>query len=396
MQYFAKGKLMKFSGHPVWLVGFRPFFTLAFLAGAILPIVWVMMFSGKLPSPQSSFTGIQWHAHEMLFGFGWAVLGGFMLTATKNWVKIRGYHGPLLMLLTLFWLVERGGMWFAGSLSPTAFAVTNNVFLGTIIAMLLWTLLRHRENDSYRSENWAFLIILPLFVVAKQLLLSDAYFAAGSSMAIGLFRMAFLVMLERTLTQFMTNVFQVAILRNVWLDRSIKLLALVFVVEGFLPRPLVGGAALLLALLLLFRLAFWKPLLAMRRIDLGIMYLGYLGIVAQLLIEFVNTLMPVAWIGSVSVHVFTFGVMGLIIPAMLTRICNGHTGRKVVFGRLDKLVLWIMMAGFVARIVMPQLIPSLYMRWIDLSAFCWFAGFALLAWRYIPYLLAARVDGKEH
>jgi uncharacterized protein involved in response to NO len=387
---------MKFSEQPIWLVGFRPFFTLAFLAGAILPIVWVMMFSGKLPSPQAFFSPIQWHAHEMLFGFGWAVLGGFMLTATKNWVKIRGYHGPLLMLLVLFWLVERGGMWFAGSLSPTAFAVTNNVFLATIIAMLLWTLLRHRENDSYRSENWAFLIILPLFVVAKQLLLSEAYFAAGSSMAIALFRMAFLVMLERTLTQFMTNVFQVAILRNVWLDRSIKLLALVFVVEGFLPRLLVGGAALLLALLLLFRLAFWKPLLAMRRLDLGIMYLGYLGIVAQLLIEFVNTLMPVAWIGSVSVHVFTFGVMGLIIPAMLTRICNGHTGRKVVFGRLDKLVLWIMMAGFVVRIVMPQLIPSLYMRWIDLSAFCWFAGFALLAWRYIPYLLAARVDGKEH
>jgi hypothetical protein len=205
------------------------------------------------------------------------------------------------------------------------------VFLATIIAMLLWTLLRHRENDSYRSENWAFLIILPLFVVAKQLLLSEAYFAAGSSMAIALFRMAFLVMLERTLTQFMTNVFQVAILRNVWLDRSIKLLALVFVVEGFLPRLLVGGAALLLALLLLFRLAFWKPLLAMRRLDLGIMYLGYLSIVAQLLIEFVNTLMPVAWIGSVSVHVFTFGVMGLIL---------GMGAQTALFERAAALGAW--------------------------------------------------------
>ncbi len=387
---------MKISEQPIWLVGFRPFFALAFLAGALLPIAWVLMFSGKLPAPQASFSPVQWHAHEMLFGFGWAVLGGFMLTATKNWVKIRGYHGPLLMMLVLFWLVERGGMWFAGSLSPMTFAITNNLFLATIIAMLLWTLLHHRENDSYRSENWAFLIILPLFVVAKQFLLSEAYFAAGSGMAIALFRMAFLVMLERTLTQFMTNVFQVAILRNIWLDRSIKLLALVFVAEGFLPRTLVGGAALLLALLLLFRLAFWKPLLAMRRLDLGIMYLGYLGIVAQLLIEFVNTVMAVAWVGSVSVHVFTFGVMGLIIPAMLTRICNGHTGRKVIFGGLDKAALWIMMAGFVARIVMPQLAPRLYMRWIDLAAFCWFASFALLAWRYIPFLLAARVDGKEH
>ena len=387
---------MKFSTHPIWLVGFRPFFTLAVLAGAILPIVWVMMLAGRLPMPQAPFSAVQWHAHEMLFGFGWAVLGGFMLTATKNWVKIRGYHGPLLMMLALFWLVERGGMWFAGELSPLAFAVTNNLFLATIIVLLLWTLLRHRDKDSYRTENWAFLIILPLFVVAKQLLLSEAYFAAGSSMAIALFRMAFLVMLERTLTQFMTNVFQVAILRNVWLDRSIKLFALVFIVEGFLPRSLVGGVALLLALLLLFRLAFWKPLLAMRRLDLGIMYLGYLGIVAQLLIESVNTLMPVAWVGSVSVHVFTFGVMGLIIPAMLTRICNGHTGRKVVFGRLDKGVLWIMMAGFVVRIVMPQFMPGLYMRWIDIAAFCWFAGFALLAWRYIPFLLAPRVDGKQH
>ena len=332
----------------------------------------------------------------MLFGFGWAVLGGFMLTATKNWVKIRGYHGLLLMILAFFWLIERGGMWLAGNLSPMTFAITNNLFLATIIAMLLWTLLRHRENDSYRLENWAFLVILPLFLAAKQLLLSEAYFAAGSSMAIALFRTAFLVMLERTLTQFMTNVFQVAILRNVWLDQSIKLLSLLFVVEGFLPRMLVGGAALLLALLLLFRLAFWKPLLAMRRLDLGIMYLGYIGIVVQLLTEFANTVQPVAWVGSVSTHVFAFGVMGLIIPAMLTRICNGHTGRKVTFGKLDKLVLWIMMAGFVARIVMPQLAPGLYLLWIDFSAFCWFAGFALLAWRYIPFLMAARIDGKEH
>jgi hypothetical protein len=50
-------------------------------------------------------------------------------------------------------------------------------------------------------------------------------------------------------------------------------------------------------------------------------------------------------------HVFTFGAMGLIIPAMLIRIANGHTGRKVVFDRLDKSVLWIMIAGFVIRII---------------------------------------------
>jgi len=332
----------------------------------------------------------------MFFGFGWAVLGGFMLTSTKNWVKIRGYHGRILMLLVLFWLIERGGMWFAGSLTPPVFAITNNLFLVAIIAMLLWTLLRHRADDSFRSENWAFLIILPTFLIAKQLLLGETYFAAGTSMAIGLFRMAFLVMLERTLAQFMKNAFQVVILRHVLLDRSIRLLALVSVMESFLPRTLAASIALLLALLLLVRLAFWKPLLAIRRLDLGIMYLGCTGIICQLLIGFINAVTSISWVGSVSVHVFTFGVMGLIIPAMLIRICNGHTGRKVVFGMLDKLVLWIMMAAFIARIVLPQFFPTAYSRWINLSAICWFVGFALLAWRYIPFLMTARIDGKEH
>jgi len=387
---------MKLSEQPIWRVGFRPFFVLACLAGMVLPVVWAMMFSGQLVSPAMPFSMIQWHAHEMLFGFGWAVLGGFLLTSTKNWVKIRGYHGRILMVLALFWLVERAGMWFAGDLSPLLFAVTNNLFLVSIIVLLLWTLLRHRADDSFRTENWAFLIILPSFLLTKQLLLSEVHFSSGSSMAIGLFRMAFLVMLERTLTQFMKNTYQVAILRNIWLDRSIKLLALVFVMESFLPHMLSAGIALLLALLLLLRLIFWKPLLAIRRLDLGIMYLGYSAIVAQLLIEVINTVTSKAWVGSVSVHVFTFGAMGLIIPAMLTRICNGHTGRKVVFGTLDKAVLWIMMTAFIVRIVMPQYLPSHYLLWIDLSAICWFAGFALLVWRYIPFLLAARVDGKEH
>ena len=387
---------MKFAERPVWLVGFRPFFVLACLAGMVLPVVWAMMFSGQLAPPSTPFSMIQWHAHEMLFGFGWAVLGGFLLTSTKNWVNIRGYHGNILMALALFWLIERGGMWFAESLSPLVFTVTNNLFLVSIIVLLLWTLLRHRADDSFRAENWAFLVILPSFLITKQLLLSEAYFSSASGMAIGLFRMAFLVMLERTLTQFMKNSFQVAILRNVWLDRSIKLLALVFVMESFLPRMLSAAIALLLALLLLFRLAFWKPLLAIRRLDLGIMYMGYSAIVAQLLIEVINAATSKAWVGSVSVHVFAFGAMGLIIPAMLTRICNGHTGRMVVFGTLDKAVLWIMMIAFIVRIVLPQYLPSHYLLWIDMSAACWFAGFALLAWRYFPFLMSARVDGKVH
>jgi uncharacterized protein involved in response to NO len=261
--------------------------------------------------------------------------------------------------------------------------------------MLLWSLIRHRQSDSFR-DNYFFLIILPLFLVAKNLLLSEAHFQAGASMALALFRVAFLVMLERTLTQFMKNAMQAEILRNAVLDTGIKMLAVVLVFASLLPAPVSAWSGLLLALLLLVRFAFWKPQLALRRLDIGIMYLGYLAIVAQLLLEFVALVAQPAWIGSLPMHVFTFGAMGLIIPAMLIRIVNGHTGRKVVFDGLDKAVLWIMIAGFVIRIVIPQIDPANYLRWIDLAAACWFSCFAILGWRYIPYLLQARVDGREH
>ncbi|MBS1246248.1 MAG: hypothetical protein H6R47_447 [Proteobacteria bacterium] len=383
------------SSWPLWLVGFRPFFALAFLSGLSLPVVWVLLYVGMVPAPARSYSMVQWHAHEMFFGFGWAVLGGFLLTSTKNWVKVRGYHGSSLMFLAAAWLFERAGMWFEGFWPPLLFRLSNNLFLVSIVALLMWTLIRHRQNDSYR-DNYFFLLVLPLFPLAKYLILSPDDFQAGSSMAIGLFRMAFLLMLERTLTQFMQGVFKVDILRNAALDTAIKTLGLVLVFESLLPSALAGGSALILAVLLAGRFLFWLPQLAMRRVDIGIMYLGYLAIVAQLLINFTSRFALTAWPVSLSVHVFTFGAMGLIIPAMLIRIVKGHTGRKPVFDSVDKLVLWTMLLAFALRILATQAIPAAYPYWIALSAACWFASFTLLAWRYIPYLVQPRVDGKVH
>jgi uncharacterized protein involved in response to NO len=392
---------MKFSSHPLWLVGFRPFFLLGCLAGISLPILWLLMFSGVLAAPHAGLTAVQWHAHEMFFGFGWAILGGFLLTSTKNWVGIRGYHGGALIFLAAAWLFERVGMWCGGSWPEWLFRLSNNLFLVSIVGMLIWTLYRHRDTDSYR-DNYFFLLFLPAFILAKSLLLSGSGsgsgsgFAIGSSMAIALFRMSYLLMLERTLTQFMKGVFQVSILRNDKLDLAIKLIALVMIVESLLPPPLAAGLALLLAALLAFRFVFWQPQLAMRRIELAIMYLGYLAIVAQLLLLAGDRLGLAHWVGSVAVHTFTFGAMGLIAPAMVIRISKGHTGRKVVFEAADKAALWLMIVGLLARVVAPQFFPAAYPRWIDISATCWAVCFALLAWRYIPMQWRARIDGKEH
>ena len=386
---------MRLSTHPLWLVGFRPFFTLACLAGMLLPMAWALIFSGYLPAPAASFSAIQWHAHEMFFGFGWAVLGGFLLTSTKNWVNIRGYHGPALMLLAAAWIIERIGMSFGGNWPLPLFLFSNYLFLGSIIAMLMWTLIRHRDQDSYR-DNAFFLILLPAFVVAKTLMLTGGEFPAGYGMAIALFRLAFLVMLERTLTGFMKAAFQAQILRHPTLDMAIKLLGLLLVIEFALPRPLTAALSLALAVLLLIRFVFWKPQLAFRRIDIGIMYVGYLCIVGQLLIEALGHVVNFVWVGSVSVHLFTLGAMGAVIPAMIIRISKGHTGRKVVFDGLDRLVLYIMLLALAVRVLLPQLAPAAYLGWIHLAATCWLAAFGLLGWRVIPMLFQPRIDGREH
>lgn len=386
---------MRFSNHPLWLVGFRPFFILACLSGMLLPALWAMIFSGILPAPAATFSSVQWHAHEMFFGFGWAVLGGFLLTSTKNWVNIRGYHGPALMLLAASWIIERLGMAFGGNWPLPLFLLSNNLFLGSIIAMLMWTLIRHRQADSYR-DNAFFMVLLPAFLVAKYLMLAGNDFTAGYAMAIALFRLAFLVMLERTLTGFMKAAFQVNILRHPKLDMAIKALGLLLVLEFVLPRPLTAGISLALAVLLAIRLVFWKPQLAFKRIDIGIMYIGYLAIVGQLLIEALGHVVNFVWVGSVSVHLFTFGAMGAVIPAMIIRISKGHTGRKVVFEGVDRTVLYIMLIALVVRLLLPQLLPGAYLGWIHLAASCWFAAFGILAWRVIPMLLRPRIDGREH
>ncbi len=382
--------------HPLWLVGFRPFFALACLAGASLPVVWLLLFKGILPAPSSDFSPVQWHAHEMFFGFGWAVLGGFLLTSTKNWVGIRGYHGATLMWLAAAWLLERVAMSFGGHWPTPLFLLATNLFVPGLIALLLATLIRHRNKDSYRLDNGFFLVALPLFWIAKLLLLAPEHFNLGWSMTLGLFRVAFLVMLERTLTPFMRGAFQVDILRQPALDLAIKLLAVVLVFAALLPGALASALELLLALLLLGRLAFWYPLKAFTRLDIGIMFLGYLAIAGQLLIDALPPPGSTGWVGTVSVHLFTFGAMGLVIPAMIIRIANGHTGRKVVFTRYDKTVLWIMILALGLRLVGPQLVPGAYLRWLDLAATCWLLAFGLLGWRTIPRLFQARIDGKEH
>jgi uncharacterized protein involved in response to NO len=379
--------------HPVFSAGFRTLFPLACVAGLALPLWWVLIYTGAVsPAPTFVQAPLQWHAHEMFYGFGWAALGGFLLTATKNWVGVRGWHGGALLFLAAAWLLDRIAMSFGAGWPPALFWIATAAFQIAIVAMLMHTLLKQGLKG---SDNFFFWIALPLFLPAKYLIVQGDFFVIGWSMSLALFRLAFLLMLERTLVQFMRHAFRVDIRRDPALDMPIKWLALTLVFVEVLPAPLGGLGELVLALLLIERFFYWHPRQAFTRLDIGIMYFGYLMIVAQLLVSGIGRFTDLPWVGTVSVHLFTVGVMGTILPAMIVRISKGHTGRNVVFEPADKSVLWIMIAGLIARVVAPQIHPAGYFMWLHLAATCWLVGFTILLWRYLPFLLAPRADGRD-
>src|SRR5690349_5489710 len=81
------------SGPAVLSYGFRPFFLLAGVFAPLAMIMWIGALAGQW-SIGGSYGALNWHAHEMLFGYASAALAGFMLTAIPNWtgrLPVSGY-----------------------------------------------------------------------------------------------------------------------------------------------------------------------------------------------------------------------------------------------------------------------------------------------------------------
>ncbi len=379
--------------HPLWQVGFRPLFILGMLGGAVLPMLWYLMFSNRL-SLELNVSTLHWHVHEMYFGFGWAVLGGFMLTATKNWAGVRGFHGWVLALVCLFWLLDRAAFWLPAGAPGLLPLLMHNAFLLLIVPLILWTLLTNLQKVAV--DNWYFILSLPLFILSKNLLLySEQHFELAWTISNGVFRLAVALMLERTLAAFMQAHYQIQVPQYKPLDNMIRLGMFVAIFEAVLPKmlvfPLLGGTATLL----LVRFFMWSPKKGFSVLDTGVSFAAYLALVAGLYLEALRVAGLLHTVGDVATHVFTMLAMGLLMAAMIIRITQGHTARKIVFARSDRLAIWLLVVGGLARIILPQIWPQHYANFVLLAAFCWELGFILLGWRLIPFLLKPRLDGKE-
>ena len=137
---------------PFWRLGFRPFFVAGALFGLLAVAFWAAALHG-LTNPAVPGGMLAWHRHEMPFGFGLAIIAGFLLTAVQTWTGSPGLSGRPLIVLFGLWLAARLAWFFP---VPLATLITLQlVFIGLFIAQMARQLITARQRNNYpiRSEE---------------------------------------------------------------------------------------------------------------------------------------------------------------------------------------------------------------------------------------------------
>ena len=114
----ALGRRHEYAGPTLFSYGFRPFFLGGALWAALGILLWLPQYFGELSLP-TAFAPLDWHIHEMLFGFLVAIATGFLLTAIPNWTGRLPVNGYPLAGLGVLWLAGRvavagSAIWGAG------------------------------------------------------------------------------------------------------------------------------------------------------------------------------------------------------------------------------------------------------------------------------------------
>jgi uncharacterized protein involved in response to NO len=140
------------------------------------------------------------------------------------------------------------------------------------------------------------------------------------------------------------------------------------------------------------RLAGWKPLVTLRNPLLWIMHASY----AWIPVGFV--LLALAQLGvlpaTAAVHVLAVGAIAGLIVGMITRTALGHTGRPLKANRPETAMYVLIQLGVLLRLA-AALAPTVRDPALIAAGVCWTAAFAAYLVTYTPYLLRARIDGRE-
>ena len=374
----------------LWDLGFRPFFLLAALFGAVSAVSWTLQFTGHLP-----FIYVHdplWHGHEMIFGFTTAVITGFLLTAVRNWTGLETVRGPALAGLAALWLLGRLaviGPW------PLVAAAADCAFALALVAAVGMPLMRAKNTRNYFFT--ALLAALGALAAAAALSSANALPfppQRALGLALGVVLLILVVMGGRVIPMFTNSgVPGAGAARHALIERlaPASIIALIACDLLSLPATPSAFAALLGALVHGARLCLWRTWRTVKVPLVWILHAGYAWLVVHLALR---AAADFAWMaGSFAVHALTVGAIGGLTIGMMTRVARGHTGRSLVAGRSETMMFILVQLAAVAR-VFCAMHPPWYMPSIMLSGVLWGAAFVLYALRYWTVLTRPRVDGK--
>jgi uncharacterized protein involved in response to NO len=359
-------------------LGFRPFYLLAGAYAAIGVPLWALQYAGVLPG-----AGMLWHAHEMLFGYAFAVIAGFLLTAVRNWTGLPTPTGAALAGIAALWLAAR-------LLAP--FSLPAAAAIGALFALsLAWGIGRPLLASGNRRNFFLVALVLAMGAGGAAF---QAWPRAGMAVGMDVVLFVMAVIAGRVLPMFTNNAVPGAGARR---DARLELAALaslpvLFALEGLGLDFAAAAAALAAAALHGARLALWAPHRTLHKPILWILHLSYGWIVVHL------ALRGLAGFGLIpavlATHALTVGAIGGLTLGMMTRTARGHTGRTLDTGRAEVAAYLLIQAAALARVVVPLALPAAYFAATLVSAVLWSAAFAFFVVAYFPILTRSRIDGQ--
>jgi uncharacterized protein involved in response to NO len=360
----------------LFALGFRPFYLLAGLYAAVSVPLWAAQYAGWLPGANPL-----WHAHEMLFGYAFAVIAGFLFTAARNWTGRPTPSGGTLAAIAALWVAARvlAFLWSAAaSWADAAFAVAVAWGIGGPIL-------------SSGNRNWFFIPLVLALGAASIAFQIWPRIALSAGLDVVLFIIA--LMGGRVIPAFTNSAVPGAGARSV---RVLELAALgsllLLLALDLAEAPAAALVALAAAALHGARLALWAPLRTRGRPILWILHVAYAWIVAHLALRGLAGWDLVA--PALATHALTIGGIGGLTLGMMTRTARGHTGRPLQAGRAEVWAYVLVQGSALLRVLVPILAPQAYAASVAASAALWSAAFALFCIAYAPILSRPRIDGR--
>jgi uncharacterized protein involved in response to NO len=375
--------------------GFRPFFLGAAVLAMVSMAAWLAIYLFDRRYDATGMSPFLWHAHEMLFGYAMAVIGGFLLTAVWNWTGRKTAAGLPLAALFVCWAGARVAMF--GSPGGLAWAM----FLDTAFLLgLLFALAR--PVIAVRQFRQAPVLVILLWLVAARVaagLGAMGEVPGGGRMGIyaALYGVLALVMFmgRRVLPFFIQRGvgYEVELRNDAWNDRATIALFPAFALSELLLPNHFLGALLAAALFVLntLRVMGWHNIGIWQRPLLWSLFMAFLMINlgfmmrALMLVTGIPVLLPI--------HAFALGGIGLMTLGMMIRVTLGHTGRNVHAATpVVTLLVSALLASTILRIFMPLVDPNQFWLWIGAAGGIWIATFALFILVFGPMLVTPRAD----